>query len=462
MHNVEKGKPVHCVELVTGKNLTGTLLLSDERIRAQVFSFTEFFYIKGEQPIILQAETNDIVSLHSNITHGPGTNSRNIEPRRATYRQEIISNVAIVGHDAWTATDKVKRVSFNVKHSRELMHHDAKVRVIGRNKYPREVHFTIFRDKAEGMTLAAWYAATYGMEFDAPKELWPVFEIEFDEPRSIDDYIVHVSDYVDFLSFCLGVKLKPSAIHVDRLSFEEMKTAADDHTYRGNHEVHYVWPEAEIETRDLWVGGSPVRSWDDEELGALRACLVTWMNRATAWKNSYMMMMKSFGLKNVISAERLINACRWFEDIPIAQTQNALSAEDIRAISDVAAKKAQELGHLPIIRERIAGAIKWVKAESAEERFTRLVATIEKRFGKDVLSEGAVVHLRRAIQFRGRTAHGHFNPESDAEFRAFSKSIRAMEALCFLLTALDLPISEPGMKRIKNNPLVRDYRLAYD
>jgi hypothetical protein len=128
----------------------------------------------------------------------------------------------------------------------------------------------------------------------------------------------------------------------------------------------------------------------------------------------------------------------------------------------VAAKKAQELGHLPIIRERIAGAIKWVKAESAEERFTRLVAIIEKRFGKDILTDGAVADLRRAIQFRGRTAHGHFNPDSDAEFRAFSKSIQAMEALCFMLTALDLPISEAGMMRITNNPLVRDYRLAYE
>ena len=37
-----------------------------------------------------------------------------------------------------------------------------------------------------------------------------------------------------------------------------------------------------------------------------------------------------------------------------------------------------------------------------------------------------------------------------------------MEAFCYLLTALDLPISETGMKRIGSNPLVRDYRLAYD
>jgi hypothetical protein len=305
--------------MVTGKNLTGTLLLSDEEIRAQIYSYTEFFYIKGEQPIILQAETNHIVSLHSNITTAPGTTSRIIEPRRTTYHQDIISNLAVVGHDPWTAEDKVKRVTFSVKHSKNLMRHNAKVRAIGRSKYPKEGHLTIFADTAEGMTLKAWYAATYGMEFDAPKELWPVFEIEFDEPRSIRDYIEHVSDYVGFLSFCLGVKLKPSAIRVDRLSFEEMKIAVKNHSYLGDHEVHYVWPEAEIDTRDLSVRGSPVCSWDDEELGSLRACLVVWMSRAAEWKKSYTLMMTSFGLKNVISAERLINVCRWLEDIPITQ-----------------------------------------------------------------------------------------------------------------------------------------------
>ncbi len=462
MHKIESGKPVHCVEMVTGKNLTGTLVLSDESIRAQIYSYTEFFFIKGEQPIILQAETTDIVSLHSNLTTVPGTTSRHIEPQRTTYRQEIISNLAFVGHDPWTAEDNVMRVTFSVKHSKDLMHHDAKVRAIGRSKYPKEDHLTIFTDTAEGMTLKAWYAATYGMEFDAPKELWPVFEIEFDDPRSIEDYIVHVSDFVDFLSFCLGVKLKPSTIRVDRLSFEEMKIAVENHTYRGDHEVHYIWPEAEIDPRDLWIGGSPVRSWDDEELGSLRACLVVWMKRAAEWKKSYTSMMTSFGLKNVISAERLINACRWFEDIPITQTQNALSNGDIETISATATEKAEELGYPPIIRERIAGAIKRVKAESAEERFTRLVAIIEKKFGKGILAKDAVGHLRRAIQFRGRIAHSHFNPESDAEFRAFSKSTRAMEAFCYLLTALDLPISETGMKRIGSNPLVRDYRLAYD
>jgi hypothetical protein len=68
---VEIGKPLHCLELVTGKNLTGTVLLSEERISIQIYSFADRFHIKGEHPVFLQTETNDIVSLHSNITTVP-------------------------------------------------------------------------------------------------------------------------------------------------------------------------------------------------------------------------------------------------------------------------------------------------------------------------------------------------------------------------------------------------------
>jgi hypothetical protein len=461
MPKIESGKPLHCVELVTGERLTGTLLVSDTELRAIIYSYTDFFNIKGEEPVFLQAETNDIVSLHSNVTTSAGTTSRNIPPERVTYRQEILSNVAVVGHDPWTAADDVKRVSFQVKHTKQLMHHDGKVKAIGRSRFATEEHLTLFNDTAQGMTLRAWYGATYGMEFDGPKEIWPTFELEFEEPRDIRGYIESVSDFVFFLSFCFGVQLKPSGITIDRLSFKQMMEAIEKHEYPGAHEVHYMWPETEVDKHDLFVGGSPVRCWDDNELTSFRECLVAWMNRAAAWRRPNALMMTGFGLKHVVSSERLLNACRWLEDIPIAKAQPVLSASDIDAIAAAAAAKAQELGHDAAISERVAGAVRWIRSETSEQLFTRLVGTVERRFGK-VMPNEAVEHLKRAISFRGKSAHGHFNPESDAQFRAFSKSTRAMESLCYLLTALELPIPEKGVSRTGSNSVLRDYRMAYD
>lgn len=457
MPDIERGKPVHCVETVTDRNLTGMLLLSGDEIRVDLYSYTDPFQINVDQPIYLLAETGDIISLHANIDSSSGSVSGQ---GPTIYHHGFISNVAVVGHDRWTDTDKVKYVSFTVEHAMELLRHKDKVKAIGSTRHPEEENFTILKEAASGLTLSAHYSAIYEIGFNAPKELWPVFVIEFDEPKSILDYIEHVLYYVDFLSFCLGVKLKPDKINIDRLSHDEMMAAAAARAYRGHHKVQYVWPEEKIESRDLWVGGSPVRAWDENELNTLRACLVAWINRAESWKKPYVMMTTSFALKSVISAERLINACRWFEDIPITQSQNALSDEHIEAIAAAATQKAEELGHAPIIRKRIEGSIRRLKAESSKERFTRLVAKIEEKFGKGILPENAVMHLKRAIEFRGKTAHGHFNPKSDEELSAFCTSIRAMEALCYLLTALDLPISAEGLKRVRSNPVVRDYRLT--
>lgn len=460
MLNIEKGRPLHCVETVTGQNITGIILLSEDEIRVDLHSYTDRFHINVEQPIYLVAETGHVVSLHANVySNGSEPISRRDRP---IYHQGFISNVAVVGYDQWTDNNKVKNVSFSVKHTMELLRHKDKIKALGNIRHTKKEDFTIFKDTTNGVTLGSWYAATYGMEFDAPTEIWPVFEIEFDEPLGIDEYIKHVMYYVEFLSFCLGVKLKPDRITINRLSHDEIMAAVEAGTHTGNHEVQYVWPEEKIESHDLSVRGSPARAWNDEELSALRACLVAWVARANAWKKPYAMMMTSFAFKRVISAERLINACRWFEDIPIAKPHNVLSDDDIEAIAAAATKKAEELRQLQNIRERIAGAIKRIKAESAEEQFTRLVAKIEEKFGKGILPENAVTHLKRANEFRGKTAHGHFDSKSDEETLAFSKSTQAMEALCYLLTALDLPISTEGLERVKSNPVVRDYLLSYE
>jgi hypothetical protein len=203
-------------------------------------------------------------------------------------------------------------------------------------------------------------------------------------------------------------------------------------------------------------------AWDDDELSALRKCVVCWMGRHTEWHNAYVLMMSSLNLKREISAHRLIEACKWFEEIPLTKVQRAIMKEHIDAIASAAADKAGELGYEAAMKSRIAGSLKTIRMESHEDRFSRLVKLIRHKFGQSILPEGVVAHLRRAIDFRGKTAHGHFIPADEAEFREFSKSVRAMEATCYLLTALELPINEGGLKRVQSNPVVRYYLHAYE
>jgi hypothetical protein len=415
MPKIETGKPSHCLELVTGKNLTGTVLLSNEQIITQIYSFHDHFRINGDQPIFLRAETTDIVSLHSNITAEARRNVRPGEPERTAYRQGIISNIAVIGHNAWAAEDGVKRVTFRVQHTKELMHHREKVDALGR-KYPNDDGLNIYELVVDGMTLRARYSATYGMDFDSPKEFWPSFEIEFEETKLLEEYIRYVLTYVQFLSFCFGVRLKPSAIQIDRLSFAGMIAALEKQEYRSHHVVHYNWPEFEIDDRDLWVGGSPVRVWDDQEVASFRSCLALWMELAPADGS------RTF---------RELKRSRRFLTRPSMQLQM-------------------------LLRPRL---VSWALLRPCA---SRLLASVEEKFGRGVLPGDAISHLKRALALRGKSAHGHFNPENEREFRAFVKSVRAMEALCYLLTAQDLPISEAGIQRVRDNRLIRDYRASHD
>jgi len=93
-------------------------------------------------------------------------------------------------------------------------------------------------------------------------------------------------DYVSFLSFCF--RRESQAIgDPDRsplLRADGVKRSRK-HEYPGDHEVRYVWPEVEIDNRDLWVGGSPVLSWDDNGSPPSANVFVAWMNRAAAWRS---------------------------------------------------------------------------------------------------------------------------------------------------------------------------------
>ncbi len=457
---IESGEIVHCIELSSDGKLTGTFEFDQDGIRTKIYGYEKFFFIKPEEPIFLLTEKNLIVSLHSNIAAPPGSRSRMSEPARTVYRQDIVSNIAVIGHDEWSAADSVKRASFTVKHTKDLFRHQAKTEAIAKRETSTQDDFNLYSEPVSGMTVCAGYNASHSMEFDAPTDIWPRFELEFNDGATLDDYIDHVGCYVQFLSFSLGVPLIPSEIRISRHSHDEMMAKLEDDSYPEDHTVNYVWPEVEVDTRDLWVGGSPVRAWDDDELSALRQCVVSWMARHSEWHNAYVLMMASLTLKREISANRLIAACKWFEKIPLTKVQNAITNKHIDAIASAAADKAGELGYKADMKSRIAGSLKTIRTESHEDRFSRLVKLVRHKFGQSILPEGVVAHLRHAIRLRGKTAHGHFYPADDAEFRAFSKSVGAMEAICYLLTALELPIHEDGLKRVQSNPVVRDYLRA--
>lgn len=377
-----------------------------------------------------------------------------------THKQHIISNTAVLGHDRWEEGDLIKRVSFVVNHSDDLLKNRGVFDRYIQDKFSEDCPSEIFSISVEGLKIGVSYCATYTAEFNEPRDIWPCIEIEFDEAVSLYEYLEHVECMVRFLSLSLGVPLIPSNFKICRLSFEDMVKAVEASSYPGDYAVQYVWPETDFRESDLWVGGSLVRAYDDDELEALKNCLTAWISRYADWRKASIQMMRSLALNGVISADRLLAACKWFEEIPLTKSENAITDEHIQEIAGIAAEKASSLGYGNEIGKRISGSLKSIKTETHENRFTRLINLIDEKLNLNFSKEEFVAHLMKAQSFRGKVAHGHFSPADEEEFRAFSKSIYAMEALCFLLTSHELPINNDGKERIRNNPFMKNYRLS--
>ena len=136
----------------------------------------------------------------------------------------------------------------------------------------------------------------------------------------------------------------------------------------------------------------------------------------------------------------------------------AVDQNDIDAIANCAAAEAERLGHVGY-KERIAGVIRGqLKTESNTERFRRLKREVCARFGNNALDEEAVGHFLTAMQFRGKVAHGHFEPSDGNEYRAFAKAVHALEALCYFLMLKDLPMTDAGAQRARGIEIASDYR----
>jgi hypothetical protein len=110
---------------------------------------------------------------------------------------------------------------------------------------------------------------------------------------------------------------------------------------------------------------------------------------------------------------------------------------------------------------RVAGSIRGISRESRKDQFERFLSDILKVFGGEFLDEKITDFLLKAYDLRGRVAHGHYQPADDKDFSESSKSICALESVCYLLTIKDLPIANEGKKRVRGLPLVHDYLASY-
>jgi hypothetical protein len=206
----------------------------------------------------------------------------------------------------------------------------------------------------------------------------PEFEIEFDEPRTLQTYADEVHILLQFLSAMACFQLTPTRISISPQTHAEFRAAIKTQTYE-DYSVEYLWSDAVVERRDIHPRNSFAHAFSIAELEHLKACLAAWLKRQAEWGDATKRMMGSLGLFRESSGQRLLMACRWLEAIPGAKTQPSLDDSDIAHIAEKAAQAALERGHAGL-EKRIRGALRRsINFESNPSRFERLLGTSPRR-----------------------------------------------------------------------------------
>ncbi len=452
---IEVGRQYFCREQTGGEPPSGMFQIGSDEISATFYSFDKSTNLKTDDPLILRLEDNRVASLHRNTSHGDSTSyTRGLG---VSHSHRVTSNVVVIGDDAWVAADPVRRVQFTIGHAEPLMHHDQKFDAVADAELGRTAENTVFDLAMAGIGVKVWYTASGRWPHRRATTIGVRYSVEFDEPADLNSYLTAVGCIVGFTSAAMGFSFVPSEIQVSRLSHADFLKSVEDGSHVGDHEVRYIW-HGEAPAHRLRVANSFVHARDDKELAALVKALSAWIKRDTEWRNATDLMMGAFGLEGTMSGERLLMACKWLEAIPGASSAVAASRADIDRIASVAGTEAERLGYKNY-KNRIVGVVRsQLKTESHAVRFERLRGAVCARFGDNALPADALPSLMRAMEFRGKVAHGAFEPIDDREFPAFAKSVYAMEALCYLLTIKDLPMTEDGATRALGIEIVANCR----
>ena len=208
---------------------------------------------------------------------------------------------------------------------------------------------------------------------------------------------------------------------------------ADPSAHPAPYIAHYLRTSDYLAERDQPTGTSVWHAHRSDGLDTLQLALTEWIARYDQWRAANAMMMGAINSRTVLSADRIVNACRWLESLLNAASLRSIDDPSVESISAAARGRATELGYANMAQS-IDGALKRVGTETHAERFLRLASSLNRTFGGPIAGDRLVDDLSKAIRFRNRCAHGNFLPASEEEERAFLRSTLAMEAFCFLMT----------------------------
>lgn len=467
---VENGKSYYCEVAIDRPSMSaeglqdaretvfvgGSFSIGDGAIRLRLVRFDDYFDVREGERLEARTESNWIASLFDIVPTGTGQVGFG---KKAAYNASVLVNTAVIGWDAWSNEDRVRRTQFRVPSADLLLRHRPTYESLANNPMGQAADWTAFNAPISVGRVRVYYSAYSNMDSEYPRDVWPVVEIEFDESITLSALHKQTTAMLGFLSAAASINLSAREQVVSRLSHAELLDQLGCSMYPSEYSIYYYEnyrrrPEQTIAARPYTAFGL---LHDDNERSAFIACLQSWFDRYTEWEGAASAMMVAFALRHETSSERLLNATKWIEVTPSTKAQPTISNRHVRWLSDLLNRNAVKLGYVSI-KDRLSGCLRQIANEQNSRRFTRIAADLKAFYGDDVVGDHLAEWVTEAFRFRGKAAHHPVIAQTDAEYMRLAMATYAAECFAYLMLLRALPISTEGKTRVASAPLVERYR----
>lgn len=456
------GQPTTAVEGATVEQapttIGGIFTIGGGDIQLRLVRFDRSFHVPDEAHLEARTEANWTASLFDTV---PGGTRQIGHTDCVTYHQKMFVNTALIGWDAWSPDDRVRRTQFRVPEAELLLRHRPTFAGLSNSAFRDPPNQEAFDVPVAGGRVRVYYAASGSMSSDYPRDVWPVVEMEFEDGISLQELRSRTLTMLRFLSATASTRLRAREQIVSRLSRDEWLTAAESGNHPNDYSVYYY--EGVNDRKTPRATGAPYTAFafiqDDAERAAFAACLQTWFARNADWEGAASAMMEAFAMHDVMSPARLLNATRWIEATPGMKPVPAMAENHILALSRLVNRHAVKFGY-NAITGRLRNSMRQIANEQNAQRFTRLVSELKAFYGHQVVGDDLAEWVAEAFTWRGKAAHRPMIGNTEAEYERFAKATHAAECFAYLMLLRDLPMSDAGRTRIVSAELVEIYRVG--
>jgi hypothetical protein len=415
--------------------------------------FGDFLKPEADGHLCVRTEENWYASMFDTIPSGWIQRGSGADK---AYVQNTSSNITLIGWDAWTDEDLVRRLSFRIAGLDPLFRNTPHFRAVIDSDLAEMPDLTAFETSTDDGIVKAWLAPSGTLASYRPSEVTPWIVAEFQEGRSIADIRWTVESITRFFSAVSGKRLRANDLTVSRYSEADINARSARHEPIPEHRVFRYEDGDEMPAGTAVPYSTLAGLQSPDERRALEATLKAWIQRDNDWAPASAMMADTLSKQGVMSASRLLTATRCLEEIPDAAPRNLISKEHAKALGKLVGRGAAQLGYGPIAG-RFKNAISKISLETNRGRIERLVADVRAVFGEMVVDDHLVDWVAEALSMRGRAAHGA-RTALDNEHEVFSRAVEAVECLNILLLLKDLPLEHEHRVRASRHTLVQQYR----